>query len=251
MITIENLSYRFEKNEILHDINVTLPKGDIIALIGPNGAGKSTLLSVMARILPLQTGRVCIDSLDIAHTSSRELAKKVSILQQSIHFLSRLSLQDLLLFARFPYHQGRAQAQDYAKVEEIIEYFQLGAYRHTFIDELSGGQRQRALVAMVFAQDTEVILLDEPLNNLDMYHAKQLMQLLRQSVRDFSKTIVIVLHDINYALHYADTVVAMKEGRILFSGKKESVLSQENISDLYGLAVKLSEVDGQPICLYF
>lgn len=251
MIHIENVHYVIDGKEILHDITLQLDKGGVIALIGPNGAGKSTLLSLMSRINPLQAGRIRFDDLDIAHADTRHIARTVSILQQQTRFMSRLTVAELLTFARFPYHRGRPKAQDHAIINATLDYFRLGELRHTFIDELSGGQRQRALVAMVFAQDTAYILLDEPLNNLDMHHARNLMTNLRQAVDDFGKTIVIVLHDINYAAHYADHVVAMQNGRIIASGATNDVLQAAQISALYGIPVEMVEHRGKNICVYF
>lgn len=251
MILVENVSYTIDKKIILQDVSLELDKGGVMALIGPNGAGKSTLLSLMARVLPLQSGRIAFDALDIAHTDGSTMARKVSILQQHTRFMSRLTVGELLMFARFPYHRGRPKAQDYAVIDQTLAYFKLGDFRRTFLDELSGGQRQRALVAMVFAQDTDYILLDEPLNNLDMHHARHLMGVLRQAVDDFGKTIVIVLHDINYAAHYADCVVAMQQGRVVASGRTDAVLTAEGMSALYGVSVEMIEHQGKRVCVYF
>ena len=226
MITITDLDYRIGNKPILHNINLELAPGGIIALIGPNGAGKSTLLSLIARLNPLQSGSIRVDTLDIATSDSRAIARKLAILQQQTRFMSRLTIEELLTFARFPYHRGRPRA-------------------------LSGGQRQRALVAMTFAQDTDYILLDEPLNNLDMHYARNLMANLRQAVDDYGKTILVVLHDINYAAHYADHVVAMQHGRIRHSGATNTVLTGENISALYDMDVEMLSHDGRRVCLYF
>ena len=239
MITITDLDYRIGNKPILHNINLELAPGGIIALIGPNGAGKSTLLSLIARLNPLQSGSIRVDTLDIATSDSRAIARKLAILQQQTRFMSRLTIEELLTFARFPYHRGRPRAHD----RDIL--------RHTYIDALSGGQRQRALVAMTFAQDTDYILLDEPLNNLDMHYARNLMANLRQAVDDYGKTILVVLHDINYAAHYADHVVAMQHGRIRHSGTTNEVLSGANISALYDMDVEMLSHDGRRVCLYF
>ena len=133
----------------------------------------------------------------------------------------------------------------------VVLYLDLTDLRHTYIDALSGGQRQRALVAMTFAQDTDYILLDEPLNNLDMHYARNLMANLRQALDDYGKTILVVLHDINYAAHYADHVVAMQHGRIRHSGATNTVLTGENISALYDMDVEMLSHDGRRVCLYF
>ncbi|MBV7433804.1 ATP-binding cassette domain-containing protein [Cardiobacteriaceae bacterium TAE3-ERU3] len=251
MITVQHLNHAYGKAPILQDINLTLPSKQLSAIIGPNGAGKSTLLSLIARLETLQSGEIHIDDMSIRDTPTAKLAQKMAILQQHTQFLSRLTINDLLLFARYPYHKGRPKKHDHDTVAQMLDYFQLSDYRQRFIDELSGGQRQRALVAMVFAQDTDLILLDEPLNNLDMYHARQLMQTLRTAVDDWGKTIVIVLHDINYASHYADHITAMQDGKIFANGNTRDVLTQSTISNLYNIEVDIIEHHGKPLCVHF
>ncbi|MDO4435495.1 MAG: ATP-binding cassette domain-containing protein [Cardiobacteriaceae bacterium] len=251
MILIEDVSYQIAGKTILKPTTLQLPRGGMTALIGPNGAGKSTLLNVIARILPLQTGRVCFDSCDIAHTESHQLAQKVALLQQQVHFMSRLTVEDLLTFARYPYHRGRVRSEDRAKVSEMLSYFDLQDFRHRYLDELSGGQRQRALVAMTFTQDTDYILLDEPLNNLDIHHAKALMLNLKNAVLEWGKTIVVVLHDINYAAHYADHIVAMQQGEVLHYGITEDIINQEILSALYHLDIELLPYRDKKLCVYF
>ncbi|WP_298640095.1 ATP-binding cassette domain-containing protein [uncultured Cardiobacterium sp.] len=252
MITIEHARHDIGHKTILHDINLTFAaRPGITALIGPNGAGKSTLLSLMARLIPLQHGRIRYGDIDISRADSRLVAKTIAIMQQQTRFMSRLTIDDLLTFARYPYHHGRPKDEDRRIIDETLAYFSLSALRHTFIDELSGGQRQRALVAMVFAQNTAYILLDEPLNNLDMHHARNLMTTLRHAADDLGKTIIIVLHDINYAARYADTIIAMQDGRITHSGSPDEVLQAVNIATLYDLDVEMIEHEGRRVCLYF
>ena len=251
MITVHDLHHHIGSKAILQHINLELAPGGIIALIGPNGAGKSTLLSLIARLTPIQRGQIQVDTLDIATSDSHHIARKLAILQQQTRFMSRLTIEERLTFARYPYHRGRPRSHDRDIIENTLAYFDLGKLRHTYIDALSGGQRQRALVATTFAQDTDYILLDEPLNNLDMHYARNLMANLRQAVDDYGKTIVVVLHDINYAAHYADHVVAMQHGRIRHSGATNSVLTAENISALYDMDVEMLSHDGKRVCLYF
>lgn len=251
MIELSKVQHSITGNKILHDTNLTLFDNQIIALIGPNGAGKSTLLSLMSRLLPLQSGSILFDGMDISTTGSDKIARKIAILQQTTHFMSRLTVEDLLVFSRYPYHKGRPTTQDKNKVEEIVQYFRLGPLKSKFIDQLSGGQRQIALVAMTFCQDTDYILLDEPLNNLDMHHARHLMKTLKQAISDWGKTIVVVMHDINYASHYADYIVALQQGRILFHGETLDVLTRQNIEQLYKVNVSMLDVDGKRFCVHF
>lgn len=165
MISIRNLSYQIAGSVILNDISLDLPKGKISALIGPNGAGKSTLLSLIARLEKLQSGSVTVGDLAVGACSNRELAKHLSILPQMPDQVTRLTVRDLVSFGRYPYHQGRPKDEDDAAVEHALALFGLADFAQRSVDELSGGQRQRAQIAMTFAQDTEYMLLDEPLNN--------------------------------------------------------------------------------------
>ncbi|MCV0427858.1 MAG: ATP-binding cassette domain-containing protein, partial [Roseibium sp.] len=161
MIEIENVTFHHGKSPILKDVSLTIEKGGITALIGPNGAGKSTLFALMARLLPLQSGKISFDGMDVSHSMSRDLAKKLAILRQDTHVASRISVRDMVGFGRFPHHLGRATKLDRDKVDAALEEFGLTDIPERFIDELSGGQRQRVLVAMAYAQDTEYLLLDE------------------------------------------------------------------------------------------
>lgn len=251
MIKINNVSHHIGKQQILHDITLSLPPSQIIALIGPNGAGKSTLFSVMARLQPLQSGQVSFvvgnEEHDIAHYPARTLSKTVAMLGQDNQVQGRLRVHELLMFGRYPYHQGQPTADDQQKVQEIIERFELEPLAERFLSTLSGGQRQRVLIAMIVCQDTPYLLLDEPLNNLDMYHAGRLMRELRELSHTEQKTVVIVLHDINQAAQFADTVVTMKEGRVLATGAPVDVLTHETMKELYKVDVTVLNHQGRPV----
>ncbi|SUO93177.1 ABC transporter ATP-binding protein [Suttonella ornithocola] len=251
MIEIENLSYQINQHTILKPTTLSLPSRQLIALIGPNGAGKSTLLNHIARLIPIQSGRILIDGKDINTTPSRELAKQLTLFQQHTQLLSRLRIEELLLIARYPYHQGRPNQHDRHICEKNLQTFALTDIRKRFLDTLSGGQRQRALCAMAFAQDTPTILLDEPLNNLDMRYARELMQILRTAVDQHQKSILLVLHDINYAARYADYIVAMANGEIRHHGKTQDILTASNISALYQTPVTLIEGQSHPMCNFY
>lgn len=251
MIEIQNIRHRIDGADILHPLSLSLPDRQLIALIGPNGAGKSTLLSLMARLQPLQEGDIVIDGKSVRATPTRELAQHIAIFQQHVHLMSRLRVRELLMMARFPYHRGWPKASDHAVCQRMIEAFNLQDLAERFLDTLSGGQRQRALAAMVFAQDTPTILLDEPLNNLDMRHARELMGILRRAVDEHGKRIVLVLHDVNYAARYADYVVALADGHIRCHGPASAVLTAEHLSGLYQTPVSTLEHEHQRLCVYY
>lgn len=247
MIELSQISYQIGQHQILHDINVNLPASQVIALIGPNGAGKSTLFSLMSRLQPLQSGSVRFGNHDISSCDAKTLAKTVAMLSQENHVQGRLRVHELLMFGRYPYHQGKPCATDFQKVAEMIERFELEPLAQRFLSSLSGGQRQRVLIAMIVCQDTPYILLDEPLNNLDMYHTGKLMRRLRELSQNQQKTVVIVLHDINQAAQFADTVVAMKNGEIVTVGAPSEVITGETIKALYDVDVTVLQHAGRPV----
>lgn len=250
MIEIENVSLSYRDVPVLRGINLSLPKGGITALVGPNGAGKSTLLSLIARLQPLQTGRITIDGLPVDTTSSRQLAQRLAILRQDGAVASRLTVRELVNFGRFPHHQGRPGNEDLRLVEVALAQFDLSALSDRFIDTLSGGQRQRAMVAMTFCQGTDYMLLDEPLNNLDMFHARQLMRSLRTIADEQQRTAIIVLHDINQAAAHADRIVAMQDGRIIADGTPETVLTEDNLEAIFGYRMQITQLAGKPLVLH-
>lgn len=250
MIKVEKVTFHHGRSLILKDVSVTIDKGGITALIGPNGAGKSTLFALMARLLPLQSGTISFDGLDVRQTASQALARKLAILRQDTQVASRISVRDMIGFGRFPHHRGRATREDHEHVEAALEKFDLTALATRFIDELSGGQRQRVLVAMAFAQDTDYLLLDEPLNNLDMHYARSLMHQLRDLADNHGKTIVTVLHEINYAAAHADTVIAMKNGEIVAQAATDVFMREETLSAIYDMPVRIEEIGGRKMALH-
>ncbi|MCF7520550.1 ATP-binding cassette domain-containing protein [Neisseria sp. ZJ106] len=250
MITIKNVSHTIGGNRILDNVSLDIPQGGITALIGPNGAGKSTLLSFMARLQPLTQGSICYGGRNISDTPTAELAKVLSILTQENSIMSRISVRDLLMFGRYPHHQGRPSENDRRIVAAALEEFQLQSFAGRYLTELSGGQRQRAMIAMVFCQQTDYVLLDEPLNNLDMYYARSLMQQLSRLTKEYRRTTVVVLHDINQAAAYADHIVAMKNGKVALTGTPEAVFTAENIKHLFDMEVDVLDYQGKKLIVH-
>lgn len=251
MVVVQDVSKRYGNKYVVEDVSVEIPKGKITAFIGPNGAGKSTLLSMVSRLIAKDEGEIFIDGQDITQSKSNDLAKKISILKQTNHINLRLTIRELVSFGRFPYSQGRLNKVDWQFVDDAIKYMGLTEIQHKYLDQLSGGQRQRAYIAMVLAQDTEYILLDEPLNNLDLKHSVQIMKVLRQLVEDMGKTIVIVLHDINFASCYADHIVAMKHGRIIRQGPTEVIINSTVLRDIYDMDIEIQHYNECKICVYY
>ncbi len=251
MIEIKGLTKQFGKKPVVEDVTVTIEPGTITSFIGPNGAGKSTLLSMVSRLLEADTGEVLLDKNNVKKWKSSEFAKRVSILKQANFINVRLTVRELISFGRYPYSKGRLTAEDEKFVDQALDYMNLTSMQDKFLDELSGGQKQRAFIAMVIAQDTDYILLDEPLNNLDMKHSVQIMKILRKLVDELGKTVVIVLHDINFASVYSDRIVALKDGKLVKNGPTHEIINRDALRDIYDMDIPIQEQNGCRICVYF
>ncbi|GER68811.1 iron ABC transporter ATP-binding protein [Weizmannia acidilactici] len=248
MVNVMNVLKNYGNKKVIDHVSVKIPKGKITAFIGPNGAGKSTLLSIISRLEFSDEGDVYIDGEAVSRADNKELAKKISILKQSNHMNIRLTVRELVAFGRFPYSQGRLNKEDERLIDEAIAYLGLEEYGDQYLGQLSGGQRQRAYIAMVLAQNTEYILLDEPLNNLDMKHSVQIMKVLRELADELGKTILIVIHDINFASVYSDYIVAMKNGKIVKQGKTEEIIRPSVLKEIYDMDIHIQNYCQNKIC---
>ncbi|MFD1864874.1 ABC transporter ATP-binding protein [Planococcus chinensis] len=251
MIQVRELTKLYGKKQVVENVSVDIRRGQITSFIGPNGAGKSTLLSMVSRLLDADTGEVLIDSTNTKKLKSNEFSKRVSILKQSNYMNVRLTIRELVSFGRFPYSKGRLNDEDEKMVDQAIGYMDLKEMEDMYLDELSGGQRQRAFIAMVIAQDTDYVLLDEPLNNLDMKHSVQIMKILRRLVDELGKTVVIVLHDINFASVYSDRIVALKNGRVVKDGTTEEIIQSDALKEIYDMDIPIQQMNDCRICVYF
>ena len=251
MIVLSGATKRYGGSTVLDDVTTSFGEEGIVSLIGPNGAGKSTLFGLVGRLIAPDAGSVSIDGKDVGSASPAELARTIAVLRQDNHIASRLTVQDLVEFGRFPHSRGRLTSVDRDKIEEAIEYLSLDELRTRFLDELSGGQRQRAFIAMVLAQDTKYVLLDEPLNNLDLRHMTEMMKLIRRMADELGKRVVVVLHDINFASTYSDRIVAMRDGRIIADASRDEIMRPEVLREVYDTEVEVREIDGRPVALYY
>ncbi|MGL3805161.1 iron ABC transporter ATP-binding protein [Paeniglutamicibacter sp. R2-26] len=251
MISLADVTKNYSTEVAIGPVDIRIPAGGITALVGPNGAGKSTLLTMVGRLMGIDEGSIEIGGFDVASTSSKDLAKIVSILRQENHFVTRLTVRQLVGFGRFPHSKGRLTAADEEIISRSIDFLNLGELENRYLDQLSGGQRQRAYVAMVLAQDTDYVLLDEPLNNLDMQHSVQMMQHLRRAAEELGRTIVIVLHDINFAGHYADRICAVKKGKVVEFGTPEEIMTDEILTRVFETPVSVVEGPRGPLAVYY
>ena len=250
MLQVTNVGLRFGDKELYKDVNLKFTKGNCYGIIGANGAGKSTLINVVSRLLNPSKGEVLLDGVDIKNLKTRDIAKRLAILKQSNPLQVRLSVRDLVAFGRYPHSLGHLSSHDYKKIDECLNYLDLMDVQDRFIDQLSGGQKQRAYIAMILAQDTEYIFLDEPLNNLDMRYAVEMMNILQRLVKDFNKTIVVVVHDINIAATFADYIIAMKGGEILYEGVTNDIIEKQILDHVYDHDFCVECINGQKVCMY-
>ena len=248
---VKELTKTYDGRAVVDGVTFEIPKGTVISLIGPNGAGKSTVMGMLSRLIARDSGLVAFDGQDIASWKSKELAKRLAILTQANHIQMKLTVRELVAFGRFPYSGGRITAEDNAMIDKAIAYMELEDFQDRFIDELSGGQRQRAYIAMVIAQDTEYVLLDEPTNNLDIYHATNMMKIVRRLCDELGKTVILVLHEINYAAFYSDYICAFVDGKIAKFGTVKEVMTKETLSEIYQVDFEIMEIEGRPLSIYY
>lgn len=251
MIQIREVDKQYGNKKVLEDVSFTLPENKMISFIGSNGAGKSTLLNIVARTLLRDKGDIIIKDKHMEAYKSNELAKILAILNQSNHLNVRLKVKELVSFGRFPYSKNNLTDVDHRIVEETLELFNLTDLADRYLDQLSGGQKQLAYIAMVIAQDTPYIFLDEPLNNLDMKHSVQVMKTLKRVVEEKGKTIMVVIHDINFVSVYADYIFALKEGKIIAKGTKEEMMNSKILNEVYNMKIDIEHLRGCRICMFY
>ncbi|HIW37911.1 MAG TPA: ATP-binding cassette domain-containing protein [Candidatus Jeotgalicoccus stercoravium] len=250
MIKISNVKKQYSSEVAIGPLEIDIPKAGLTSLIGPNGAGKSTTLLMIGRLLDIDEGQIAVADMDIASSKSKDLAKILTILRQENHFVTRLTVRQLVGFGRFPYTKGRLTKKDEEIISKYIDFLKLTDLENRYLDELSGGQRQRAYVAMVLCQETEYVLLDEPLNNLDVAHSVQMMKHLREAANEFGRTIVTVLHDINFAAKYSDRICAMKYGQIAAFGSVDEVMDSETLTRIFETDIEIIDGPHGKVAIY-
>ena len=252
-ISVRAIAATYDRSPILHGVDLDVPRGKVTALVGANGSGKSTLLKTIARVLPATSGTILLDGRDTAAIARRDFARRLTSLPQTPVAPEGILVRDLVRFGRHPYRgfAGRPSPDDAAAIEGALADAGLTDLADRTLDELSGGQRQRAWVAMALAQDTPVLLLDEPTTYLDMAHQTEVLRLLRRLNRQRGRTIVMVLHDLNQAARYSDHIVALRDGRVVAAGDPREVVVSEVIERVFGVACAVipHPLDGTPLCL--
>lgn len=250
MININGVKKAYSDEVEIGPLNIKIPKAGLTSLIGPNGAGKSTTLLMIGRLLDMDEGQIQVADMDVSESKSEDLAKVLTILRQENHFITKITVRQLVGFGRFPHSKGRLTIKDEEVVSKYIDFLGLSDLENRYLDELSGGQRQRAYVAMVLCQETEYVLLDEPLNNLDVARSVQMMEHLRHAADEFGRTILTVLHDINFAAKYSDRICAMKDGQIAAFGTVEEIMNPDILTDIFETKIEIIDGPHGPVAIY-
>ncbi|MBF0713966.1 ABC transporter ATP-binding protein [Gemella sp. GH3] len=242
IIKIENLSFDYLGNQVFKDLNLCIEKGKITTIIGKNGCGKSTLLSILAGINKVKKKTVIIDDRDLNDYTKKELAQKISIVYQNNIAPEELTVNDLISYGRLPYQKtlfSKFSDRDFLMINHAINVTNLGNLKDIYVSKLSGGQKQRVFLALAIAQDTDVLILDEPTSYLDIKYQKSLLDLILILNRKYNKTIVMVLHDINQAISYSDKIIAIKDGNIFKTGNSKEFCNKDILRELYDTNIEI------------
>ncbi len=234
-VSVEHLTQAYGSHTVLDDISFSTESGKVTALLGPNGSGKSTLIKTIADILPLGKGRILVDDTDIATVSKTDRAKMFGYVPQYFHYTAFTSVLDTVLVGRRPYMSWSVSEEDLLAVDTALSTMHIEDIAHRFINELSGGQRQRVFIARALAQNPDFYLFDEPTSSLDLRHQLETLAVMQNVVHENNSGMIVALHDLNLALHYADTVVLLKDGQIYAMGNPVDVLTVEAVRDVYGV----------------
>ena len=252
MIEIKNLQAGYDKTIILPNISLTIPRNKITALIGQNGCGKSTLLKTISRILPAQKGTISLDGKDMQKMSHKEIAKKMAVLPQSPTAPEYLTVKELVSYGRFPYQKPLSSLtkEDHEIISWVMEKTGVYEWKDHKVSALSGGQRQRAWIAMVLAQKSDILILDEPTTYLDISYQLEILELLKELNLEHQLTVVMVLHELNHAAKFADHIIGLKKGTLIFEGAPMEVITKENLNKLYDINAQLmyDTTQSYPIC---
>ena len=243
IIEIKNLSFKYNTTKaIFSDLNLTIKKGEITTLLGKNGCGKSTLIKLLSKNITNYTGNIFLENKELKSYSLKELATKLSIVYQNNITPQEITVFDMVSFARLPYQNiffYKQTKEDIEKINFALKETDLIDYKNTIVSELSGGQLQRVYIAMCLAQDTEIIILDEPTTFLDIKYQKSIIKLVKRLNQELHLTIIMVLHDINQAITYSDNIVALLDGEIIKNDKAHTLLDEELLNKIYDTAIKI------------
>ena len=254
-ISTKNLNISYGNLDIVKDLNLDIPKGKITTIIGSNGCGKSTILKTIARIIQPKSGDLFVNNINIKDQSPKELAKAVAVLPQSPQAPSGLTVEELIAYGRFPHQKGfgKMRKEDNDVVTWALQSTGIEEFRDRPIEALSGGQRQRAWIAMALAQQTDILILDEPTTYLALAHQLEILKLLEELNRKQGTTIVMVIHELNNAARFADHMIGVKKGKVICQGSAEEVMTKENLKELFNIDAEIVQDprNNKPVCLTY
>lgn len=253
IIETHQLSTGYGKKLILEKQDIEIPQNKITIILGPNGCGKSTMLKTIARILPLKHGQIILEGQDINTMKTLEIAQKLGFLSQSLSTPEGVSVYELVSYGRYPYKKSTSFKKHHEIIEWALQETQTYEIKEMPVNNLSGGQMQRVWIAMILAQQTKTILLDEPTTYLDIGHQLEVLELLGRLNKEKQQTIVMVLHDINHAARYGDWIIAMKDGKVFKEGLPRDVITPKVINELYGVKARIifDEIHKCPVCISY
>lgn len=254
-IMTKKLSIAYEDKLIVENLDMEIPRGKITTIIGPNGCGKSTVLKAIGRILKPKSGVIHLDGKDIHRLTTKEVAQKMAILPQTPQAPAGLTVGELVSYGRFPHQRGfgTLKEEDKEIIRWALNVTKLEAIENEKVDNLSGGQRQRAWIAMALAQQTDLILLDEPTTYLDLSYQLEVLELLDFLNKEEKCTIVMVLHDLNLATRFADYMIAIRSGKIISRGTPEELMTWEVLKDTFNIDAEINKDSrtGKPTCVSY
>jgi len=254
-ISTKNLNISYGNLDIVKDLNLDIPKGKITTIIGSNGCGKSTILKTIARIIQAKSGDIFVNNINIKEQSPKDLAKVMAVLPQSPQAPSGLTVEELISYGRFPHQKGfgKMRKEDEDIVTWALKSTGIEAFRERPMEALSGGQRQRAWIAMALAQQTEILILDEPTTYLDLAHQLEILNLLEELNRKQGTTIVMVIHELNNAARFADHMIGVKKGKVICQGTAHEVMTKENLRELFNIDAEIVEDprNNKPVCITY
>ncbi|MCM3713319.1 ABC transporter ATP-binding protein [Halalkalibacter oceani] len=251
----KDLGISYGEIEIVKQLNITIPEGQVTTIIGPNGCGKSTILKTMSRLLKAKDGAVYLDGKAIHQTPTKELAQKMAILPQTPEAPNGLTVYELVSYGRFPHQKGfgKLKAEDRRVIEWAIDVTGMNEFADRTIDALSGGQRQRVWIAMALAQETDLLLLDEPTTYLDLAHQLEVLQLLERLNKIEGRTIVMVIHDLNHAARFAHYMIALNKGTVIKEGTANEVMTSDVLRKVFQIDAEIvtDPRTNKPVCLTY
>ena len=249
MLSINGLDFRYKNISVLKDVGIELHKGEVLSIVGPNGAGKTTLLKCILGIVKPDNGTILIDGRDASRMKRLNLAKCISYAPQALPYKFPISVFDAVLMGRRPYITWKPSQKDLEVVAEVLRSMDLEDFALRDFDQLSGGQKQKVLLARVFAQETDYLLLDEPTSNLDLRHQMEVMEMINGMVKRKGAAAMLAMHDLNLASRFSDIIVMLNGGKIFCAGEPAQVMTVENIKSVYKVEATINQNNGHPYIL--